>query len=232
MEVLLDTKVHWNITVNGMGEASRSSLLGKVESTLALMKLIARPERASATTATLSKVIVPWEWFSVADNRGFMRHIDARVMKCAHLRNAERTITSFGGKISAVSDLQTALRSHGGVHPLDDMQERGLFEPISIFADSPWPYVLLQRIWLPKTLCEREKYAVLADIFWTMTHGGFPRTEDGCFTDYETSCTSSCTIPASFESDYTQKLRNIAELLNYNSWVDTVQEVAQACKVA
>lgn len=240
MEVLIDTQPGWEISCRSLGSSAKDALLVKVKATLHLMDSIANTTctcSASPDAPSLhAPIIIPWEWFSVASVPGeFIRRVDARILKCSYLKKPEVLDELLMAKASDVSELKEVLESNGNVHPFLEVQEKGIVNPISSIIDIPWAESLRYKVWLPPTLCQREKYCVLANAFWAMTYNGFPATaqdipENPLCKSAAFSQSTFCSD--AFEREYLEKMEELVDLLNYNSWVDAMRSIWCACRAA
>ncbi len=248
LDVLLDTEAGWGFSYRNIGDAAKESLLEKLSSTIALMQSVGNKESGfgshvhdalsypivgAETLDSCSKLIVPFESFEVSDDGvSFIRRLSARLLDCSKLDEAMKVIQTVGGKVNILTDESDTSTFEKGIDPYEMAVETGILEDIDGLEDEPWSVALQYNIWLPHTYCERERYCILANVFWVITYNGF-------FGDAAEKILGSCTVvPASnetlvsFDEGYKQRLHKIASLLNYNGWVDSVEMLTELCKAA
>lgn len=248
LDVLLDTEAGWGFSYRDIGDAAKESLLEKLSSTIALMQSVGKKEPGfglhahdasgypllgEETPDGHSKLIVPFESFEVSDDGvAFVRRLNARILDCSKLDEAMKVIQSVGGKVNILTDESDISTFEKGIDPYEMAIETGILEDIDGLEDESWSDALQYNIWLPHTYCERERYCILANVFWVITYNGF-------FGDAAEKILGSCTVVpasnealASFDERYKQRLHKIASLLNYNGWVDSVETLFELCKAA
>lgn len=251
LDVLLDTEAGWGTSYRDVGQAAKDSLLEKLSSTLALMvssgEKCANPPRGDGLTpwATLSsldescglgscqEIIVPFETFAVSDDAAsFVRRLNARIFDCSRLEEAMRVIQGKGGKIRMSPGSRSPQWLIDEASPFDVALETGLLQDIEILEDEPWSTTMQRKIWLPRVYCERERYCILANVFWAITYTGFfGAATEKILGDQRASCIEKTSFE-SFDQSYRKRMFEIAALLNYNGWVDSIESMLFLCDAA
>lgn len=253
LDVLLDTEAGWGISYKDIGPKAKESLLEKLASTIALMLSVGEkgrsmhasqsgflqdlernpPHRSGRDLALLNKVIVPFEMFEVSnDGRSFIRKLDARIVDCSKLEDALRVISDIGGKIHPPSEGRQHPLSDNAADPFEMILETGLLEDICVLENEPWSLAMQRKIWLPRTYCKRERYCILANVFWAMTYNGFFGDAAEKILGKQFVVPVSKETLDSFDDEYMERLFEIASLMNYNGWVDSIESLARFCIAA
>ena len=253
LDVLLDTEAGWGISYRNVGSNAKMSLLEKLASTIALMLSVgdkgrsldtgganhsqhfefAPPGYSNTQPVPPNKMIVPFETFSVSnDGHSFIRRLDARLLDCSRLEEAMRVIRDIGGKVRLMPEHRHQPILKNGIDPFEMAMETGLLEDICVLEDEQWSATMQRKIWLPRTYCERERYCILASVFWTITYNGFfGNAADKIIGRQDVSPIPLETLD-SFDDDYKDRLFEIASLMNYNGWVDSIESLTLLCEAA
>lgn len=233
LAAVLRENAGWRMPTSVLGDKQRATLLRKIESTLAVMAATTPlPQPHSALT------IVPWEHFALASASGaFRRSIGAVMVDVSEHRAAQAALRLCGGRMRSPAGMLRARRKYLA-EPCVGLWEWGKFgSSLDGFAFESWSNCLAQRVWLPRSLCEYERYCVLASVFWSMTYLGF-NEEDGHMQWGErlTARASRVVFAASASSTIgvvdpnedealAKKMRRFVDFLNYGSWVDFLAAV-------
>lgn len=249
LDVLLDCEAGWGISYRDIGASAKETLLEKLISTLALMqsvgdKILTSDDSVFQSTGdecgesvfgregVLQKMIVPCETFQVSDDgKSFTRQLEAKLLDCSKIKDAFNLIEEMGGRLRQSSLCLPRLPFDHGESPFDLACETGLLADIDILEDEPWIVSLQRRIWLPHIFCERERYCILASVFWAITYKGFfgiaaeevlnEQCPNDCFVSFE-----------HFDGAYEKRMSDMADVLNYNGWVDSIEALACLCEAA
>lgn len=158
-----------------------------------------------------SEVIIPWQRFSVADERGlFARNVGASLLDPARAPLLEEALRAFGGRKGTVGELEQAAHELGGAAFLDALEEMGVLRGIGGLSGLPWPEALDMRIWLPEELTDGERHMVLGHIIWAMACDGGAAGSGMAARDAHPLCLTP-------DAAYLEKLRLFVALLNYES---------------
>lgn len=204
--------------------SARDRLLRRVGATLELMYSMEPIVEESRT-----QLIVPWQDYRCAEeDQQIVRGVGSCILEFGSLPEARAELERYGGRLLTMPAFAALVDE--GDHPLDALEQSGLLEPIQIISLESWPEALGRCIWLPSTLCELERYAVLASVFWSMTYGGFAccTQSSGVREGHRAPSCSSTSLWA----EYAEKMELFAEALSYNAWVETVRAGEALCACA
>lgn len=249
LPVVVNAEAGWRLPVDGLDAACVGSLQRKVEAALHLMAGMPVSDEGLR-----EGVIVPWEWIEVVDAQGLLRrHVSVAVFDEKDAAEADATLRQGACRVASMDGLREAQArlalSEAGKRRSSC---RSLAGSALSLAFEPWSEVLSRRVWLPQSLCEKERYYVLGSIFWAMTYWGFDAARvrgssagEGAFRDvaeavlgmrlsegpgFSELCAplsppSKKRCRTSLDQDYVARLERVAELSNYNSWVDVLGAV-------
>ena len=212
----------WSSSPLGITGQSRDILLNRIQATLDVMyalEPIIEPDR--------NQLIIPWQDFCISeDGSAISRGLGSCVLNCDQLEDARTTARRFGGAIWSVPRLLRFLDE--GRHPLETLEASGLLAPIQALSAKAWPEALGYMVWLPSNLCCLERYSVLASIFWAMTASGFGFTRGR--TDKPVMHYDSFKHDFSFFAEYVEKMELLADVMNYNTWLEAIQAGEALCQ--
>lgn len=249
LDVLLDTEAGWGISYRDIGLTAKESLLEKLSSTLALMGSFDQKNPAASGTHGSSafadqehglpcrqpdqKMIVPCETFEIApDGRAFVRRLNARILDCSKLKTAMDVIQKTGGKLRLIGYEDPSAPFGDQITPYEAALETGLLDSIDALEDEPWSVALQRKIWLPRTYCERERYCILANVFWVMTYNGFFGDAAERLLGKPVVVSRPLSSFEDFDDDYKKRMIQLESLMNYNGWVDSIESLVCLCEAA
>ena len=114
-------------------------------------------------------LLYPEESFSLDGRTGMIkRRLSASLFDLRHIESVKKAREALGSYAYAYKQVKRISK---------DKRKRAIVEAEELEPQAytlvPWEKVLAYRIWLPGSLCLRERYMVLASAFWEMTFYGF-----------------------------------------------------------
>lgn len=248
LDVISGYEMDWSLPFKDSSDRDRRPFAKKAYETLNVIGMVAEHERINGRIPSeydyfyadptneerfrrkeyeAEDVIVPWESFGIVGVNGiFERKICARIIHLKDLKTAQKHIDRTGGKVLTIEALYSGQINEAGYNLLDELVSTNFVSSIDSLIGMSWPEVLAKRIWLPDIYCERELYCVLANVFWAMTYFSFGGEEIDVPPIYQTY-SDLYGIDEAFYADYEKRLDDFVDLLNYNSWVDSVREISK-----
>ncbi len=166
-------------------------------------------------------VLYPEESFSLDGRTGMIRRrLAASLFDLDHLPAVERARKALGKRA----------RSYKRVgHILGDKRKRAAIEAEELepraYASDSWEKMLACPLWLPEGLCLRERYMVLASVFWEMEFYRFANRwmQTGSAGGCRHADIRSLMAVDQFDRAYRGKLTRIVAVLNYNACIDNCE---------
>lgn len=234
---LLEEQTGCTVPDDFPGSKAGAALVRKVEATLRLMESL-EPEEAGG-----SRVVVPWEQFEVVSPKGVVRRrVSAALVDVSRLDEAGRLAGECGRCTSVVALDGGVLSRAGGLTANTPWGRGSVDRSINALERESWATSLGYGIWLPGNLEERERYNVLASVFWAMTRLGFdcaaqslrygerlsPKPPAGTpgSPDELPDCTDCHLGSSTCENPTPCKAAAVKRLLNYNSWLDFLETIS------
>ena len=114
-------------------------------------------------------LLYPEESFSLDGRTGMIkRRLSASLFDLRHIESVKKAREALGSYAYAYKQVKRISK---------DKRKRAIVEAEELEPQAytlvPWEKVLAYRIWLPGSLCLRDRYMVLASAFWEMTFYGF-----------------------------------------------------------
>lgn len=171
LSAVLSAEAGWRFPERLLGDIPRKTLLQKIETALGAM---AKMPPVDFCEHDARCVLVPWDRFEPLDAQGLIRHrLRAALLYVNDVENMRHALSECGGPKLSFS--RTRADRAGLVQRYG--QERWLWtnleEGTSHLAFEPWGETLALPLWMPQSLCVKERHLMLANIFWTMTYFGF-----------------------------------------------------------
>lgn len=211
----------WNASPLGVTGQARTVLLERLTATLEVMHAL-----EPLVDHGLGQLIIPWQDFSASDDGSVIaRGLGSCILHCNHVQLAQAQAARFEGLGLSVPCFLQAL--DGGSHPLEAFEDTGLLDPVSRISTESWPQALGRTVWLPRTLCQLERYSVLASIFWAMTGTGFGHGRNRA--GFPADCSHDLRQDLSFFAEYAEKMDLFADVLNYRNWLNVIQAGERLC---
>ncbi len=157
-----------------LGNTVKIHLLKKLKATLSLMSSL-----DPKLDAYIEQIIVPYQSFykgieiDSIKRCVFTRILDIEAYLSLRAEIIDRDYVHDSPKSYAeiFSRLSRDFQSH--VELSKKISDANVFLPgYTTLSNDPWPQSLGRQIWISSSLCEYERYSVLADVFWAMTAKG------------------------------------------------------------
>ncbi|MDO4290308.1 MAG: hypothetical protein Q4C41_03645 [Eggerthellaceae bacterium] len=169
LPLVMRAEAGWRVSPDALDGACRKTLLRKIEAALSLMGSLSPSGGAHA-----EDVIVPWERFEVCDANGvLLRRVGAAVLDEGDAASMRLLLHGGARRVADLACLDVAAKRFAPAGEGDAWRWRNLAQSLVPLAFEPWEETLARRIWLPRSLCEKERYYVLGSVFWAMTYLGF-----------------------------------------------------------
>lgn len=234
LDIILECESGWDISYDQVGERAKAVLVRRIAASLGLMGDIEGEELEGEQGINSGEIIVPWESFELIDARGaFKRKLSARVVAKPQIDSARGILSDVGGTVSSIGMMEEIMSDNCKKDNVVKLlsQDNEFFRRLSYLRNASWTAVLGMSVMLPETLCEKERYCVLANIFWTMTYYGFftvavadVDNRNRYFGEtYGENMSEDLSIEAMFYESYGKKMQTLMELMNYNSIVASLE---------
>lgn len=248
LSAVLSAEAKWRLSERCLGDLPRRTLLRKVDAALDAM---ANAATASSGLRDVGGVLVPWEWVEVVDSEGlFRRRVGAAYLDVRDAGPMSNVLAQRRSRDAPIAVVGADQRRYLGFVGGESWLWGGLDEVTLRLAFDPWEKTLSLPLWLPRSLREKERSYVLANVFWSMTYLGFDGGNRGAFSAEERDPTlvcgsdscdfarrrgrarGSCRFLREEESavgssdvdrDYLEKLRDVAARANYFNWLDMLE---------
>ncbi|WP_165056097.1 MULTISPECIES: hypothetical protein [unclassified Adlercreutzia] len=242
LEAVLGAEAGWHVSVEALDGACAEALVRKIEASLRCMLNV--PSRADAHPESL---VVPWEWLEVVDARGTLRRrVGAAVLDGADVPEMAALLDGGASRVAGLAALRDAEGGVGRACAGRPWAWRRLERSVLPLAFEPWSETLGRRMWVPRSLCGKERCLAVGSVFWAMTYFGFGaararRPPRGAawrkerFLDGQDGLSGEVLFAPEVpvgrlspsDEDYVFRLTRIAELFNYNSWIDLLQALVE-----
>ncbi|MBQ3106524.1 MAG: hypothetical protein IJC51_03520 [Eggerthellaceae bacterium] len=111
------------------------------------------------------RLFLPVETFELdSEQECVLRYVDAALVDMSKMPQVKRARAKL---MQSISDCGEAEQDYGWLSEAD-LGVSG----VKTCADLPWETVLATKVWIQRGLCRRERYLMLASIFWEMTRRG------------------------------------------------------------
>lgn len=237
-EAVLDAEAGWRVSPEALDGACRTMLIRKIEASLRCMRSV-----APRSNAHPESVVVPWERFEMVDARGALRRrVGAAVLSKADVPEVAALLGGGVGRVAslfALREAKSCVESRCDGRPWSWERLAWSAAPL---AFEPWSETLGRRMWVPRSLCERERCHVVGSVFWAMTYFGFDAARAGWRAGEGGGCGGLGVAGADAllaeglfspglladglsraDEEYVSRIMRIVSLANYNSWVDLLQ---------
>lgn len=249
LPLVMRAEAGWRVSPDALDGACRRTLLRKIEAALNLMGSVSPRGGARAES-----IVVPWERFEARDASGaLLRRVSAAVLDEGDAAPMRLLLQGGARRVADLARLDAAAKRFAPAGEGDAWRWHSLAQSLVPLAFEPWEETLARRIWLPRSLCEKERYYVLGSVFWAMTYLGFNAASRINSTEGEDASrfavrhaahfvasrggeeafaflpeapresASPSDAGVRFDADYLNRLTRAAQLLNYNSWIDLLE---------
>ncbi|WP_165172280.1 hypothetical protein [Adlercreutzia sp. ZJ242] len=242
LEAVLGAEAGWRVSVDALDGACAEALARKIEASLRCMLSV--PPCADAHPESL---VVPWERLEVIDAQGTLRRrVGAAVLDSGNVPEMAALLDGGAARVAGLAALRDAEGSAERACAGRPWAWGRLARSVLPLAFEPWSETLGRRMWVPRSLCEKERCLAVGSVFWAMTYFGFGATrarrppcgaawrkerflreEDGLsWGGMFAPEVPEGRLPP-LDEDYARRLARIAELFNYNSWIDLLQALVE-----
>lgn len=206
-------KIMSNIT---QSEAFQSDLSNRY-----LYHALSTKDEVDSIDKLSNRLIILWDSYDVSHDGRFVRKKEARIVNLNRLNLIQCVIDKLGGRINSYDiDITDTFSTR----KLQSLMKTDFVSTIDTLIDVPWISILKMKILLPNECSLEDYYCLLENIFWSMTFSTFGIKDllDYPIKSYDLSNLNLDNI----YSDLANYLDNFLDVLNYNSWVSTVEAIS------